>query len=165
MRRVLAGCLAALLGASAASAATGGSAGGSILTLSFKTRQGPTMVDPHPPVGETGDTFDSSLELVNRMTAQLGVGPHAVAGSMRFSYTIRRQCAAFTPKCVATADFNTVSNLPGGTVIARGANVSIADPTITIPVVGGTGLYRRATGTVSISPTSTKRSIFSLTLP
>jgi hypothetical protein len=160
MRKALAGCLAALLGASAAHAA-----GSSIVTFSFKTKQGPTTVEPHPPGGETGDTFESSLVLVNRKTAQLGLGPHAIAGSMRFTYTIRHQCAAFTPSCVATADFDTVSTLPGGTVIAKGADLSIADPTITIPVVGGTGRYKGATGTVSISPTSTKRSTFSLTLP
>ena len=65
----------------------------------------------------TPSTRASSL--VNRKTAQLGLAPHAVAGSMQFSYTIRHQCAAFTPTCIATADFATVSTLPGGTVVAR----------------------------------------------
>jgi hypothetical protein len=148
----------------AAAPAYGARAGGT-LTYSFKTRQGPTMVEAHPPAGEAGDTFDSSLALVNRRTAQLGLAPHAVAGAMRFSYTIRHQCASFTPKCVATADFATVSSLPGGTVIAKGSRISIADPTITIPVVGGTGLYKGARGTISISPSSTKRSVFVITLP
>ena len=66
---------------------------------------------------------------------------------MRFSYTIRHQCAAFTPSCTATADFATVSTLPGGTVVANGSRISIAQPTIKIPVVGGTGLYKGASGT------------------
>lgn len=142
-----------------------GAEAGSTLTFTFKTRQGPTMVEAHPPSGEVGDTFDSSLSLVNRRAAQLGFAPHAVAGSMRFSYTIRHQCAAFIPSCTATADFATVSTLPGGTVVANGSQISIAEPTITIPVVGGTGLYKGARGTISISPSSTKRSVFTLTLP
>ena len=102
---------------------------------------------------------------MNRKAPQLGLAPHAVAGSMRLNYTIRHQCAAFTPSCTETADFATTSTLPGGTVVANGSRISIAQSTITIPVVGGTGRYKGVTGTISISPSSTKRSVFTLRLP
>jgi hypothetical protein len=161
MRKVWAAWVAALL----VTVPAYGAEAGSTLTFSFKTRQGPTMVEAHPPSGEVGDTFESSLSLVNRKTRQFGLAPRAVAGAMRFSYTIRHQCAAFTPSCIATADFATVSTLPGGTLVANGSRISIAQPTITIPVVGGTGRYKEARGTISISPGSTKRSVFTLTLP
>jgi hypothetical protein len=136
-------------------------------TLSFtvKTKQGPTSMHPHPPVGAVGDRFDSSLRLVNGPFPQLGRRAHAVVGRMAFTYTIRRQCTSFRRRCVATADFDTVTTLPGGTVIANGRGISIAHPMIDIPVVGGTGRYRGVRGSVAISPTSSKVSTYRLTLP
>ena len=64
MRRVWAAWVVVLLVAVPAY----GAEAGSTLTFSFKTRQGPTMVEAHPPSGEVGDTFESSLSLVNRKT-------------------------------------------------------------------------------------------------
>jgi hypothetical protein len=114
---------------------------------------------------EVGETFVSSLALANAGSPQLGRGAWAQVGTMRFSYTIRRQCAAFGPLCDATADFATVSALPGGTLIAGGRAISIAYQTITIPVIGGTGRYAGARGTVTISPSSRKVSVYRLELP
>src|SRR5580692_8966386 len=84
------------------------------LVFSLTTTQGPTTVDSatglHP--SEVGETFVSSLALANAGSPQLGRRAWAQVGTMRFSYTIRRQCAAFGPLCDATADFATVSALP-----------------------------------------------------
>ncbi|HEY4348895.1 MAG TPA: hypothetical protein VGM80_15030, partial [Gaiellaceae bacterium] len=75
------------------------------------------------------------------------------------------QCTSFGRQCASTADFDTVTMLPGGTVIASGKAISISRPTITIPVVGGTGRYEGARGTITISPSSTKFSTFRLIIP
>jgi hypothetical protein len=135
------------------------------LDYTFKTRQGPTTSHPHPPPGGRGDTYDSSLVLKNAGIAQFGKGQHAPVGAMRFTYTIRQQCTSFAVKCVATADFETVTTLPGGTVVAGGKSISIASRNIRIPVIGGTGRYKGAKGTVTISPTSTQISTYRLTVP
>jgi hypothetical protein len=135
------------------------------LVFTLETKQGPTVAHPHPPPGGVGDAYDSSLTLANAAVPQLGRPAHASVGMMRFTYTIRRQCTSFSPSCRATADFTTVTTLPGGTVTAAGSSISIANPEIVIPVTGGTGRYRRAHGTVSISPTSEKISTYRLRLP
>jgi len=134
------------------------------LVITAKTTQGPTVTHPQAPPGGVGDTSVSSLKLVT-LTAQLGRPAGATLGTMRFSYTIRKQCTSFGKTCIATADFETVTTLPGGTVIANGKAVSIAQPSITIPVAGGTGRFAGARGTVTISPSSTKTSTYNLSLP
>jgi hypothetical protein len=141
------------------------SAASTKLTYVFKTRSGPTTTHAHAPKGPVGDTFASRLVLRNAGLAQLGAGRHATVGSMKLSYTIRKQCTAFTGHCVATADFTTVTTLPGGKVTADGKSISIAGTNIRIPVTGGTGRFAGARGSVTISPTSTKISTYELTLP
>jgi Dirigent-like protein len=142
-----------------------GSAARSRLVFTVKTTQGPTTAHPHPPAGGVGDTYVSSLKLKNAGLSQLGKKARASVGTMQFTYTIRKQCTSFTRTCVATADFDAVTTLPGGTVVADGKRISISGQTITIPVVGGTGRYKGARGTVTISPTVTKLSTYTLTLP
>ncbi len=135
------------------------------LVFTVKTKQGPTVAHPHPPAGGVGDSYDSSLSLANAGVSQLGRPARATVGTMRFTYTIRKQCTSFSSRCHATADFTTVTTLPGGTVKAAGKSISIANPEIVIPVTGGTGRYKGAHGTVSISPTSEKLSTYRLRLP
>jgi hypothetical protein len=142
-----------------------GAAAGTSLEFTVKTRQGPTTLHAHPPIGGVGDTTDSTLVLRNAGIPLFGMGKHANIGTMEFTYTIRKQCAAFGGSCQSTADFHTLSDLPGGTVTAEGKSISISRQTITIPVVGGTGRYAGARGTVTISPASTKLSTYRLKLP
>jgi len=141
------------------------SAASAKVTYTFKTRQGEIVHHAHPPAGGVGDTYQSSLVLRNAGIAQLGAASHARVGSMRLGYTLRRQCTAFTPKCIATADFDTVTTLPGGKVLAGGRRISIAGPSIRIPVTGGTGRFEGARGWVTISPSSTRISTYELTVP
>ena len=122
------------------------------LALTFKTRQGPAVHRPGPPSGPIGDTFESSLVLRNAGIAQLGGASHARIGSMDLSYTLRKQCTAFASTCVATADFATVTTLPGGSVLAGGRSISIAAPTIRIPVTGGTGRFAEQPGEAVVRP-------------
>ena len=153
--------LVAVLAAVAASSASASRS----LVFTVKTKQGPTVAHPHPPAGGVGDSYESSLTLANAGIPQLGRPARATVGTMQFTFTIRKQCMSFSPKCVATADFTTVTTLPGGTVRAGGKGISIAYPEIVIPVTGGTGRYKGAHGTVSISPTSEKLSTYRLRLP
>jgi hypothetical protein len=148
-----------------ATAVTASASASRSLVFTVKTKQGPTVAHPHPPAGGIGDSYDSSLTLVNAGIAQLGRPRHATVGTMQFTYTIRKQCTSFSPRCHATADFTTVTMLPGGTVKAGGRSISIANPEIVIPVTGGTGRYKGARGTVSISPTSEKLNTYRLRLP
>jgi hypothetical protein len=157
MRFVLAGLLAAALASNASASRS--------LVFTVKSKQGPTVAHARPPAGGVGDWYDSSLSLANAGIPQLGRPAHAAVGTMQFTYTIRKQCTSFSPRCRATADFTTVTTLPGGTVKAAGRSISIANPEIVIPVTGGTGRYKGAHGTVSISPTSEKLSTYRLRLP
>ena len=142
------------------------SAASTKVTYTFKTRQsGATAHQAHPPSGAVADTYRSTLVLRNAGLAQLGAGRHAKVGSMELGYTIRKQCTAFSKRCVATADFDTTTTLPGGKVLAGGRSISIAAPNIRIPVTGGTGRFEHARGWVTISPSSTRISTYELTLP
>jgi hypothetical protein len=135
------------------------------IRFTFKSKQGAVVAHPHPPSGAVGDSYASTLALRNAGISQLGAGSHAQVGSMALGYTIRKQCTAFAKTCVATADFATVTTLPGGTVRAGGRSISIATPSIRIPVTGGTGRFRNAHGYVTISPSSTQISTYVLTIP
>jgi hypothetical protein len=153
--------LVSALGALSAPSALAGRS----LTFTVGTQQGPTVAHPHQRTGGVGDSYASSLVLVNGAGAQLGKPAWARVGTMEFRYTMRKQCAPAATACVATADFATVSILPGGTVLASGTSLAISAATITIPVTGGTGRYAGATGTITISPSSRKISIYALHLP
>jgi hypothetical protein len=135
------------------------------VSYTFKTRQGPVARHAHPPAGAVGDTYEQTLVLRNAGIAQLGAGKHDRVGSMSLAYTIRKQCTAFARRCAATADFDTVTTLPGGRVLAAGRSISIATPNIRIPVTGGTGRFAQARGWVTISPSSTRISTYQLRLP
>ena len=50
-------------------------------------------------------------------------------------------------------------------MLADGKAISIATPNIRIPVTGGTGRFRGARGSVTISPSSTAISTYRLTVP
>jgi hypothetical protein len=144
-----------------------GAANGVVYQL--RTTQGPTSVTAasHTPAvsgSEVGETFASTLTLRNGPSPQLGRAAWATVGTMRFSYRIHRQCSALGPLCAATADFQTVTSFPGGSLLASGQQISIASPTITIPVLGGTGIYAGARGTVTISPSELKIATYRLEL-
>ena len=140
--------------------------GKSVLTITVSSVQGLPKTHAHPPAGPVGDTTDSTLTLSNGSVAQLGKAAFAKVGTMALEYTIRHECSGFNPgKCTATADFKTLSTLPGGTITADGKKISISKPTIVIPVTSGTGRFAGATGTVSISPAQKRQNVYRLTLP
>jgi len=138
------------------------------LAFTLRTTQGPTSVATAGQAASSsvsGETFVSTLTLLNGASPQLGKRAWAKVGTMRFSYVMRKHCSSYGTVCGKTADFSSVTVLPGGTVLASGEALSIANPTITIPVVGGTGRYAGASGSVTISPTSSKINVYRLELP
>jgi len=113
-------------------------------------------VDQPPKGVSDGDTVSSSDRLVNAK-AQFGLRSGARVGNDhgRFIYTGTH-----------TASYAGEASLPGGTVTVRGAVLVRADGRLMIPVVGGSGKYKGATGFVTIG--SGKRralNTYELTIP
>jgi hypothetical protein len=96
-----------------------------------------------PPKGVSdGDTVTSTDRLVNART-QFGLRSGARVGNDhgRFTYTSTH-----------SASYSGEASLPGGTVSLRGAVLVRADGELMIPVVGGSGRYKGATGFLTIGP-------------
>jgi hypothetical protein len=96
-----------------------------------------------PPKGVSdGDTVSSTDRLINAR-AQFGLRSGARVGNDhgRFTYTSTH-----------SASYAGEASLPGGTVTVRGAVLVRADGQLMIPVVGGSGKYKGATGFVTIGP-------------
>src|SRR5204862_754682 len=71
---------------------------------------------PHPPLGDEGDVFTTTL-LLNNTAAALGKAAKASVGAMTFQYVLHGRCS--TESCAgATADIVAISRLPGGTITA-----------------------------------------------
>src|SRR5213080_1764647 len=96
-----------------------------------------------PPKGVSDcDTVDSRDRLLNA-TRQFGLRTGARIGSDhgRFTYTSTH-----------SASYTGEASLPGGTVTVRGVVLVRADGRLMIPVVGGSGKYKGATGFLTIGP-------------
>jgi len=113
-------------------------------------------VDQAPKGVSDGDRVESRDRLLNA-TKQFGLPSGARVGSDhgRFTYTSTH-----------SASYAGEASLPGGTVTVRGAVLVRADGQLMIPVVGGSGKYRGATGFVTIGP-GKKRALntYELTMP
>lgn len=113
-------------------------------------------VDQPPKGVSEGDTVDSRDRLLNA-TKQFGLRSGARVGSDhgRFTYTSTH-----------SASYSGEASLPGGTVTVRGTVLVRADGQLMIPVVGGSGKYKGATGFLTIGP-GKKRAVntYELTMP
>jgi hypothetical protein len=113
-------------------------------------------VDQPPKGVSDGDTVDSRDRLLNA-TKQFGLRSGARVGSDhgRFTYTSTH-----------SASYSGEASLPGGTVTVRGTVLVRADGQLMIPVVGGSGKYKGATGFLTIGP-GKKRAVntYELTMP
>jgi len=99
-------------------------------------------VDRLPEGVSDGDTVSSTDRLLNAK-AQFGLRSGARVGSDhgRFTYTSTH-----------SASYAGEASLPGGTVTLRGTVLVRADGQEMIPIVGGSGRYKGATGFVTIGP-------------
>ena len=113
-------------------------------------------IDQLPKGVSDGDTVDSRDRLLNA-TRQFGHRTGARIGSDR---------GRFTYTGMHSASYSGEASLPGGTVTVRGAVLVRADGQLMIPIVGGSGKYKDATGFLTIGP-GKKRALntYELTIP
>jgi hypothetical protein len=119
-----------------------------------------TRVDDKPPRGPTaGDRIFQTSRLLNAVP-QFGKARNAVVGSDRGILT-------FTSP--STARLDVTATLPGGTLRVRGPLRMLRDGSQRYPVVGGTGRFAGARGTVTVGASSGTRprasNVYRLTLP
>lgn len=134
-----------------------------VLLLKLAIQQHGTTRTPHPPLGDAGDVFTTTL-LMNNTVAALGKGPGASVGAMLFSYVLHGTCS--TESCAgANADITAISRLPGGTVTGIEKHVELGRPPIVIPITSGTGAYKGASGEVTIGAASSPFNTYRIVLP
>jgi hypothetical protein len=139
LRLVTLAALAALAGALAASVSAAPPP--SVIRLvSTTTSASHADVKPKGPSARDRDT--STSRLVNQL-AQFGKPKGAIVGSDRGTVT-------YTGAHSAT--LRAVTRLPGGTLIVRGPVRPIGNGAVVIAVVGGTGAFAGAHGTLTILP-------------
>jgi hypothetical protein len=134
--------------------------------VSFKVRliQEATVRHPHPPAGDPGDTFSTTLKLYAIGTV-LGFPDGTPMGRMSFTWgPLHGVCSSSAAGCNGTTNIFTVTTLPGGTISAGGDNVSLSKG-IVVPVTGGTGVFKGVKGSIQIAPASVAEDVFNLTLP
>jgi hypothetical protein len=132
-------------------------------TLTLGIIQHGTTRAPHPPLGDEGDVFTTTL-LLNNTVAALGKPAKASVGSMSFQYVLHGRCS--TESCAgATADIIAISRLPGGTITASENRVKLGKPPILIPITKGTGAFKGVTGMLSVGAESRPINTYQLKLP
>jgi hypothetical protein len=120
------------------------------LTIALLSTPGSLVRHAHPPGGDVADVLTSSLSL------RADTAPHEKVGSMGYSLTMLTR---------TTARIDTTTTLPGGTIRASGAKISLAQPALTVTVTGGTGRFAGARGTLTFGPMTTQANVYRLTLP
>ncbi|MBV8597258.1 MAG: hypothetical protein JO017_00400 [Actinobacteria bacterium] len=94
-----------------------------------------------PKTTTAGDTVDFTDKLLNASAGQFGKRTNQVVGSDEGRMT-------FTSK--TTARLDGVAHLPDGDIRFAGEVTVLADNSITVPVVGGTRVYKNASGTLHV---------------
>jgi hypothetical protein len=167
MRRLVFPLALVALLASTYVAAGLGAAGKHGSTVTFKVRliQEVTYRHPHPPVGNDGDTFSTTLRLFAIGTV-LGYPPNTPMGTMLFNWgpLENGSCSSAAAGCKGTTNLSTVTKLPGGTITAGGKSVSLTHGLV-VPVVSGTGVFKGVKGSISIAPQGDAEDVFTLKLP
>jgi hypothetical protein len=132
-------------------------------TLTLSISQHGTTRTPHPPPGDEGDVFTTTLLLSNTVAA-LGKPASASVGSMTFQYVLHGTCS--TESCAgATADIVAISRLPGGTITASDNGVKLGRPPILVPITKGTGIFKGVTGMLAVGAESRPINTYKLKLP
>jgi hypothetical protein len=132
-------------------------------TLTLGIIQHGTTRTPHPPLGDDGDVFTTTL-LLNNTVAALGRAAKASVGAMTFQYVLHGKCS--TESCAgATADIVAISRLPGGTITASENQVKLGKPPILIPITKGTGVFKGATGMLAVGAESRPINTYQIKLP
>ena len=136
-RSAILGFLAALAAVAPAAAAAP--------SLKIQVTSVAVSITPHdlaPKGASKGDTVVYRDRLVN-VKAQFGKKRGAVVGSDQGTMT-------FTGPHTAT--FAGIATLPKGTLTLKGPVTALPNGGLTIPVVGGSGRYAKAHGTLTVGP-------------
>jgi len=132
-------------------------------TLVLSIVQHGTTRTPHPPLGDEGDVFTTTLLLSNTVAA-LGKPAKSSVGAMTFQYVLHGKCS--TESCAgATADIVAISRLPGGTITASEDGVKLGRPPILVPITKGTGIFKGATGMLAVGAASSPINTYKIKLP
>jgi hypothetical protein len=157
---------ATLIGSLALAGSVLPAAGQTSTTLAFTVRitQGATFRHPHPPPGDQGDVFSTTLTLF-AMDPRFGKDKNAKLGTMSFTWTFRGACSSTGVGCTGTSNIDTLTRLPGGTITANRKNVPLSHLPFVVPIQKGTGRFTGATGSIAIAPAGHALSIYKITLP
>jgi hypothetical protein len=132
-------------------------------TLTLGIIQHGTTRTPHPPLGDEGDVFTTTL-LLNNTVAALGRPEKASVGAMTFQYVLHGKCS--TETCAgASADIVAISRLPGGTITASENGVKLGRPPIMVPITKGSGAFKGVTGMLAVGAASKPVNTYQLKLP
>jgi hypothetical protein len=158
MRRLLALSAALLLSVATPAFGRSGAEAPTRIQLVSVTVQGKMLADA-PPKGlaSAGDRFSDRSRLLNA-APQFGRKRGAVVGS---DSTTWRYISATTIAIRAKV------KLPGGTLTIRGRMRVDDTPGFVLPVIGGSGAYARARGTITVGPLPNGRAsnVYRLTYP
>jgi hypothetical protein len=156
-------CILALAGTLAAGGLANKAIKAGPLTFKVSLIQEATYRHLHPP-GHANDTFSTMLKL-NAVGTVLGFPDGTPMGTMAFNWgPLSGACSSSAASCSGTTNIQTVTSLPGGTITAGSSHVNIANG-ITVPVVGGTGIFKGVSGTIQIAPLGDAVDIFHLVMP
>jgi len=133
------------------------------INMTLKISQGPTFRHPHPPDGDANDQFSTTLTLFT-IGNQFDKPDNSRVGSMTFAYVLHGTCSSTGESCRGTADIDTSTKLPGGTITASGKAIPLRVPFV-VPIKSGTGRYKGAKGVIEVAPNGAPRSIYKITLP
>jgi hypothetical protein len=134
--------------------------------LVFKVRliQEATYRHPHPPDGDPGDTFSTTLRLF-AIGNVLGFPDRTPMGTMLFTWgPLKGACSTAAASCSGTTNLATVTKLPGGTITASGDNVSLSHGLV-VPIQSGTGIFKGVKGNIQIAPQGVAEDVFNLVMP
>jgi hypothetical protein len=162
MRRLVT-ALAIVSSLAAVSAAGAGRTAQAPLHFQVRISQGPTYRHPHPPAGDAGDVFSTTLQIF-AVTPEFGKGANAKLGSMTFSYTLHGSCSSAAAGCSGTTSINTVTTFPGGTLVANRVDVPFSKAGFVLPILSGTGRFAGAKGSVAVAPAGQAQSNYTITL-
>lgn len=135
------------------------------LTFQVRLIQEATYRHQHPPAGDPGDSFSTTLRLF-AIGDVLGFPNNTPMGTMAFMWGPLKggSCSTAAASCSGTTNLETTTRLPGGTITANGINISLTHGLI-VPIQSGTGIFKGVRGTVDIAPNGTAVDVFKLTLP
>ena len=111
------------------------------MVFTVRLIQEATYRHPHPPDGNAGDVFSTTLRLF-AIGPLFGKPDKSYVGTMSFSYTFQGACSSAGVGCKGTTNLDTLTKLPGGTLTANGKNVSLGRLPYVVPISSGPAISR-----------------------